>query len=86
MWQKAKDSYHNLRRHKIMVLLIIILSALCYRMFISNYTFVRPIIKLDEYRAAQDDHNGLVLCSQELDQAKADKQTAIEANNPDLFK
>lgn len=41
-WEKFKWHFANLRRHRYMVLVIIILSALCYIMFTKNYELQRP--------------------------------------------
>ena len=86
MWTKTKDAYHNLRRHKIMVALILVLGFICYRMFVSNYIIQNPIIKKDNYEDPLVLHNEYAACSQNLDQAMAAKDAAIMAGNPDLNK
>ena len=77
MWQKTKDFVSNLKRHKIMVLIILVLGFLCYRMFVSNYIIVNPIIKKDNYQDPIDLHNQLAACLQNSDEQAA----AIHANN-----
>lgn len=81
--QRIKDFVNNLRRHKIMVLIIILLSALCYKLFILNYRIVTPVVSAHA-PLIMDVSNELATCNTELDQARKDKHTAICANNPDL--
>jgi len=83
MFQKIKDGYHNLRRHKIMVLLILILGYGCYAMFVRNYEFQQPIIskRAESYTKVWNERA-------ELLQDKTTLKEAIEACrsavNPDL--
>ena len=77
MLTKIKDAWGNFRRHKILFGLLAIMGFLCYRMFISNYIIIAPIIKRDNYQDPIDLHNQLAACLQNSDEQAA----AIHANN-----
>jgi hypothetical protein len=76
MFTRIKDGYHNLRRHKIMVLIIIILSALCARMFHQNYSWQQPIVNIRS-ESYTDVWNTRAVCLTDLQEA----QDAIQKQN-----
>lgn len=84
MIQKIKDQFANIRRHYKLFALLIILMCLCYRMFISNYKLVNPVIKIDNYQAQQQTQTDLAACLST--QAISANDTNIQANNLDLYK
>jgi hypothetical protein len=81
---KLKDAYGNFRRHWKLFGLLAIMGFLCYRMFVSNYIIVMPVVKKDNFIPQVQLQNDLAVCSQSLDEAMAGKQAAIMAANPDL--
>lgn len=80
MFQRIKDSYNNLRRHKIMVALIIILTALCVRLIHQNYDFQQPMVNKRSETYTQV-WNSRVVC---LDQV-SDFQKTRDNLNQDIF-
>lgn len=76
-YQQFKDWCKSVKRHKYLYLIIVALSYLLYRTFISNYLIIAPIIKKDNYRSPIDMQNDIAICNQALDEAQA----AIHANN-----
>jgi len=82
MWYKIKWELSNIRRHWKLFSLLLIISGICIRLFISNYILINPIVKKDNYESQTDLHNDLAVCLQQQAQAQNDAQ--IFANNPDL--
>ena len=76
-WQSFKHWLSSVRRHKYLYAVIVVLAYVSYRLFISNYMLVNPIIKKDNYEDPIQLHNDVAICNQALDEAQA----AVHANN-----
>ena len=82
MFTRIKDGYNNLRRHKIMVLIILILGFTTYRLFTQNYRLRLPYESV--HQASYNELLGsLAGCESAANIAANDSRMAAE--NPDLF-
>jgi len=71
MFAKIKDGYNNLRRHKIMVMIILVLGYACWYMFTQNYTFQMPVVSKQFGKSYTSVSNDLVQCNNDLDFANS---------------
>ncbi len=81
---KAKTVRKMVTKNKVIALQFLMLACALYvgyRMFVSNYVLVSPIVKIDGYISQTDAHNYMVLANSPT--------TTVSSNcilNPDLCK
>lgn len=77
-----KDQYANIRRHKVMFGMVVVLALLCGRMFHQNYEFQQPVVSK---RAESYDQvwNGRATCLSQLPENQPD---GMSANNAQALK
>lgn len=80
MWQKTKDGFANMRRHKKLFALLFILAGICTRMFIQNYDLQQPIVNKRSETYMQV-WNERAVCLQELEF----KRNAVSSINEDIM-
>lgn len=85
MWEKIKSAWGNFRRHKLLFALLVLSIYGCITLFHKFYELQLPYtlrgIQVDRYA----EHNELVSCRADLQDALAGKEAAVKALNPDLF-